>query len=158
MSGQQKSVVYGFNIYMLTESRRVNIMKCYTRNLNSYNKGAATMFLRGLRANPTNITNEKFYALYLEKILFCADPLFLTDNCLFQGMLFFKVAPSLLFTYLNFPGFVGLSLSKCRKTKYLSRSPHRIRHLLAACHVQQRSLRLRAVWLYLLLMKAYSTN
>ena len=37
MSGQQKSVVYEFNTQVLTESRRVNILKWYTRNLNSYN-------------------------------------------------------------------------------------------------------------------------
>ena len=57
-------------------------------------------------------------------------------------MLLFAAACSHLFTYLNFPSFVGLSMNKCRETKYLSRSrgPHRIRHLLAACHVQQRSL------------------
>ena len=55
-------------------------------------------------------------------------------------MLLFAAARSHLFTYLNFPSFVGLSMNKCRETKYLSRGPHRIRHLLAACHVQQRSL------------------
>ena len=47
-----RRVLYTNLIYVLTESPRVNTMKCYTRNLNSYNKGAATMFLRGLRANP----------------------------------------------------------------------------------------------------------
>ena len=56
MSGQQKSVVYEFNIQVLTESRRVNILKCYTSDLNSYNKGAVTMFSRGLGANPTPLT------------------------------------------------------------------------------------------------------
>ena len=54
-------------------------------------------------------------------------------------MLLFAAARSHLFTYLNFPFFVGLSMNKCRETKYLSRGPHRIRHLLAACRVQQRS-------------------
>ena len=78
MSGQQKSVVYGFNIYMLTESRRVNIMKRYTRNLNSYNKGAATMFLRGLRANPTSLFLDfeyirNAYELFLNNVLFELD-------------------------------------------------------------------------------------
>jgi len=58
MSGQQKSVVYEFNIYVLTESRQVNTLKCYTSDLNSYNKGAATMFLRGLRANPTVLASR----------------------------------------------------------------------------------------------------
>ena len=55
-------------------------------------------------------------------------------------MLLFAAARSHLFTYLNFPSFVGLSMNKCRVTKYLSRDPHRIRNLLAACHEQQRSL------------------
>ena len=48
-------------------------------------------------------------------------------------MLLFAAACNHLFTNLNFPSFVGLSMNKCRETKYLS-------HLLAACHVQQRSL------------------
>ena len=54
-------------------------------------------------------------------------------------MLLFAEARNHLFTYLNFPSFVGLSMNKCHETKYLSRGPHRIRHLLVACHVQQRS-------------------
>ena len=55
-------------------------------------------------------------------------------------MLLFAAARSHLFAYFSFPSFVGLSMNKCREIKYLSRGPHRIRHLLAACHVQQRSL------------------
>ena len=40
-------------------------------------------------------------------------------------------------------------MNKCRETKYLSRGPHRIRHLLAACHVQQRSLTItRSLFIY----------
>ena len=76
-------------------------------------------------------------------------------------------APSLLFTYLNFPGSVGLSMNKCRETNYLSISPHRIRHLLLLKALELSSrlvtynrgfLGLRALWLYRPLMKAYSTN
>ena len=58
MSGQQTSVVYEFNIQSLTEFWRVQILKCYNKNLNSYNKGAVTMFLRGLRANPTHVVEK----------------------------------------------------------------------------------------------------
>ena len=73
-------------------------------------------------------------------MIFRKEPLCPTYNRLLQGMLLFAAAPSPLFTYLNFLSFVGLSMNNCRETKYLSSSPHRIRHLLAACHVQQRSL------------------
>ena len=58
-------------------------------------------------------------------------------------------APSLLFTYLNFPGSVRLSMNKCRETNYLSISPSSntsfaftksIGVVIPACHVQQRFL------------------
>ena len=55
MSGQQKSVVYEFNVHSLTECRLVNIFKCCTRNLNSYNKSAVRTFLRELRTHPTSL-------------------------------------------------------------------------------------------------------
>ena len=82
-------------------------------------------------------------------------------------MFLFAGAPSRLFTYLNFPGSVGLSLNKCRETNYLSISPHPIRHLLLlkALNLSSRLvtcnrglLGLRALWLFGPLMKAYSTN
>ena len=49
MSGPQKSFVYEFNKQTLTQSRRVNILKCYTRNLNSYNKTAVTMLFKRIK-------------------------------------------------------------------------------------------------------------
>ena len=41
-------------------------MQCYTSDLNSYNKGAVTMFLRGLRANPTPGACSNLDALFVD--------------------------------------------------------------------------------------------